>query len=192
MQIFSNEWLFKNSDECRHFRIVEPTGKNNITLRFVYKDISCTYSLNENSLKTAIDLVLKRLSEKGLLGNKDTSLANKLHKILSKDYEELKQKIGSDYSKYNSLSGLFYKNNKLISFHMRDTKNENYSTMMVFHKVGYKSASRSIEEHGFSQAFDQIFSFGCKQMGLNPKSPSIMLFKSTVKSDLKQKHSDKN
>jgi hypothetical protein len=180
-------WLLKSNHECRGFRVVEPTNKNNITLRFTHLDVSCTYSLNDNTLKEAIDKVFNHLAQLGMFFYKtaeNAKVKNKLYKILNRDHLELKEKLGEKYSKFNSLSGLFYKKTKLIGFLIYEPKNSNYSLSLSFNKAGLKSCSRSIDAHGFNEAYNQVFKFACKQMNISLSCSSVAMFKSIIKQDL--------
>lgn len=185
-------WLIKNNNQCRGFKVVEPTKKNNITLRFVHQDLNCTYSLNDNTLIEAVDMIFEQLTNLGCTFSKKsicTAVKNKLYKILTKDYERLTKELGVKYIKYNSLSGLFYKKSKLIGIDIRQPKNDNYSVTIDFKKAGVKTCCRSIEVHGFKEAFDQVFEFACKQMGIQTGCTSVLLFKSIIKQDIIRKYS---
>lgn len=186
-----SESIFKKSGEPKYYKIREPYKNTSISIQITKNDYSKNFSLAEHTIKHSVDTTFHKIVKTlDCKYSKSEYIAVKVTLInkLTDQYDKLCREVGKAglNSKFNSLAGEFYKNGKWKCFSLhRYAKNTNY-TYIKFVKAGKAGASRSIDLHGFTDAFEETFKHGCKQVGIHPDSIGMQPIKALLKNHLLQ------
>jgi len=190
MTISLESVLFKKNNQPKYFRINEPTSKNSVTLSVNKNLLSKTLGLKDRTIEEAVNdsfeqflsTVPTKYSEEEVSSNKA-----KLIKILEKDYQSLCLKFSPEAmeSKFNSIAGIFHKNNKFTGIDVY-IEPKGLNPHIRFNKANYPTMSRSLDKFGFDTAFEEVFAFGCEQLGVDKNGTVLSIIKSQYKSELQK------
>lgn len=183
--------IFKKCGKPRYYTIREPYNNTSISIAITRGDYSKNFSLVDHTIKSTVDNTFEHIVNtldckysKSEYKAVKTSLINKL---IDK-YNELCGKVGEAglRSKFNSLAGEFYKNGKWTCFAAVRNKRTAENIYLTFTKLGKKGITRNLDVHGFTDAFEEIFRHGCKQVDINPDFIGLQPIKALLKEHLRQ------
>lgn len=186
-----SELIFKQSGAPRYYNIREPYDNTSISIRVTKDNYSKNFSLVEHNIKYAVDNSFKHVVEKldcEYSESEYTAVKVTLINKLIDKYDELCKEVGETglQSKFNSLASEFYKNGKWHCFSIKHSAKHNLTPYINFIKAGKTGISRSLERHNFTDAFEEIFRHGCKQVDINPDFIALQPIKALLKKHLQK------
>ncbi len=186
-----SQHIFKKCGKPRYYIIKEPYKNTSISINITKGDYSKTFSLVDNSIKSTVNNTFEHI-----VNTLDCEYSQseyqvvkiKLINALIDRYTELCKEIGEAglLSKFNSLAGEFYKNGKWTCFSAIRMNKYRKNVHLKFAKLGKRGTTRSIELHGFTDAFEEVFRHGCKQIDINPDFIGLQPIKALLKEHLRQ------
>lgn len=189
--------MFDSSGELKHFKINPICTDEPPTISVTIASNETSFIISHSSISLIVTQNLASVIDeyKPKYTNKDFNrVKNKVIKILNQTLleQEIPQAKATRTDAYNSLLGLFYKNNKWCYFNVYRDKHDPSNIKMTYAKrdVGLTvlSLTKTRKNRSFDKVFDHIFNYACKKEGLSLDWLSIYPIRLLLKQYLFRKY----